>query len=195
MRSNNNKLLIISGSRWVPNGWRSKATSSTWALGSITQGNRGQDREIQSRINTASQVFRSLKKSVFTSNLVDLNSKLHFYSCLVLSRLMYGAAESWALTGSQAAQLETFHNSCMRRMLGRYRGTGGPSTTELLEVTRQMPISQLLRRHMVGWLGRRSPQAGDHHRQPTAACRLHPGAPKACPTTRGWMGPRKTSTP
>ena len=93
---------------------------------------------------------------------------------------MYGAEESWALTGSQAAQLETFHNSCMRRMLGRYRGTGGPSTTELLEVTRQMPISQLLRRHMVGWLGRRSPQAGDHHRQPTAACRLHPGAPKAC---------------
>ena len=44
-----------------------------------------------------------LKKSVFTSNHVDLNSKLHFYSCLVLSRLMYGAAESWALTGSQAA--------------------------------------------------------------------------------------------
>ena len=46
-------------------------------------------------------------------------------SCLVLSRLTYGAAESWALTGSQAAQLETFPNSCMRRMMGRYRGTGG----------------------------------------------------------------------
>ena len=49
-------------------------------LGSIMQGNGGQDQEIQSRINTASQVFRSLKKSVFTSNHVDLNSKLHFYS-------------------------------------------------------------------------------------------------------------------
>ena len=64
-----------------------------------------------------------VQKSVFTSNHVDLNSKLHFYSCLVLSRLTYGAAESWALTSSQAAQLETFHNSCMRRMMGRYRGT------------------------------------------------------------------------
>ena len=41
-------------------------------LGSITQGNGGQDREIQSRINAASQVFRFLKKSVFTSNHVDL---------------------------------------------------------------------------------------------------------------------------
>ena len=42
-------------------------------LGSITQGNGGQDREIQSRINASSQVFRSLKKSVFTSEHVDLN--------------------------------------------------------------------------------------------------------------------------
>ena len=66
---------------------------------------------------------------------------------------MYGAAESWALTGSQAAQLETFHNSCMRRMMGRYRGTGGPSTAELLGVAGQMPISQLLSRHRVRWLG------------------------------------------
>ena len=116
------------------------------------------------------------QKVSFTSNHVDSNSKLHFYSCLVLSRLMYGASESWALTGSQAAQLETFHNSCMRRMMGRYRGTGGPSTAELLDVTGQMPISQL--QGQVA--GACSPQAGDHHRQPTAACRLHPRAPKAC---------------
>ena len=69
--------------------------------------------------------FRSLKKSVFTSNHVDLNSKLHFYSCLVFTRLTYGAAaESWALLSSQVAQPETFYNSCMRRMMGRCRGIG-----------------------------------------------------------------------
>ena len=109
------------GSRWVPTGWRSKAFKN---VGSITQAqeNGGQDWVIQSRINAASQVFRSLKKSVFTSNHVDSNSKLHFYSCMVLSRLMYGAAEPWALTLSQVAQLETLHNSCMHRMMGRYRG-------------------------------------------------------------------------
>ena len=38
----------------------------------------------------------------------------------------------------------------MRR---RYRGTGGPSTAELLDGTGQMPISQLLNRHRVRWLG------------------------------------------
>ena len=41
----------------------------------------------------------------------------------------------------------------MRRMMGRYRGAGGPSTAELLDGTGQMPISQLLSRHSVRWLG------------------------------------------
>ena len=31
---------------------------------------------------------------------------------LQIPRLMYGAAESWALTEAQGAQLETFHNGC-----------------------------------------------------------------------------------
>ena len=141
---------------------------------------------------------RRLQKSVFTSNHVDLNSKLHFYSCLVLSRLTYGAAESWALTGSQAAQLETFHNSCMRRIMGRYRGAGGPSRAEPARRDRadaHLPTTQPPQGQVAG---ARSLQAGDHHRQPTAACRLHPRAPKACRPpplhVEGWgharIGPR-----
>ena len=67
-----------------------------------------------------------------------------------------------------------FHNSCIR-------GTGGPSTAELLEVTGQMPAHLPITQPPQGQVaGVRSPQAGDHHRQPTAACRLHPRAPKAC---------------
>ena len=105
-------------------------------------------------------MFRSLKKSVFTSNHVDLELQTALLQLPgALSRLTYGAAESWALTGSQAAQLETFHNACMRRMMGRYRGTGGPSTAELLDVTGQMPISQLLSRHRVRWLGHAAREA------------------------------------
>ena len=74
-------------------------------------------------------MFRPLQKSVFTSNHVDLNHKLHFYSCLVLSRL------------------------CMRCMIGRHRGLGGPATAELLDVTGQKSVTQLLSRHRVRWLG------------------------------------------
>ena len=63
-----------------PGGTRVKIRGHFKYLGSITQGNGGQDREIQSRINAASQVFRSLTMSVFTSNRVDLNSKLGYCS-------------------------------------------------------------------------------------------------------------------
>ena len=38
-------------------------------------------------------------------------------------------------------------------MMGRYRGIGGPSTAELQDATGQMPITQLLSRHRVRWLG------------------------------------------
>ena len=41
------------------------------------------------------------------TNQRGLELQTALFSCLVLSRLMYGPAESWALTGSQAAQLET----------------------------------------------------------------------------------------
>ena len=57
---------------------------------------------------------------------------------LVLPRLMYGAAESWALiTEAQGAQLETFHNGCLRQMMGLHRGPDGPSAAELLARTSQ----------------------------------------------------------
>ena len=72
------------------------------------------------------------------------------YSCLMLSHLTYGAAESWALMSSL---LETFHTPCMRRMMGWCQGLGGPSTAELLGVTGQVPITQLLSRHSDRWLG------------------------------------------
>ena len=100
-----------------PTGWRSRATASSKEFG-------GQDREIQSRINAASQVFRSLKKSVFQPRGLELQTRL-----LQLPGALT-PYESWALTNSQAAQLETFHNSCIRRMMGRYRGTrGSPQLT------------------------------------------------------------------
>ena len=55
--------------------------------------------------------------NLFSSRRVGLGSKLKFYKSLVLPRLMYGVAESWALTKAQGAQLETLHNGCLRQMM------------------------------------------------------------------------------
>ena len=69
---------------------------------------------------------------------------------------------------------QTFHNSCMRRMMGRYRGIGGPSTAELLDGTGKMPITQLLSHHRVRWLGHAA-RKPDTTRS-SNCCRLHPDA-------------------
>ena len=69
------------------------------------------------------QAFRHLKATMFSSRRVGLgsNSNLKFYyKSLALHRLMCGVAESRALTGAQGARLETFHNGCLRQMMGLY---------------------------------------------------------------------------
>ena len=60
--------------------------------------------------DSTSYIELKTAESVFTSNHVDLNSKLHIYSCLVLSRLTYGAAESW---GPRAPRLPNWRPSTM----------------------------------------------------------------------------------
>ena len=77
---------------------------------------------------------RSSDPSRKISRRVGLGAKLKFYKSLVLPRLMYGAAESWALTEAQGAQLETLRNGCLRQMMGLHRGPDGPSTAELLAI-------------------------------------------------------------
>ena len=72
-------------------------------VGSTVQADGGQDKELQRKLCSAGQVFRSLKATLFSSRRVGLGSKLKFYKSLVLPRLLYGAAESW----------------------GPHRGTGG----------------------------------------------------------------------
>ena len=84
---------------------------------------------------------------------MGLGSKLKFYKSLVLPRVMYGAAESWALTEAQGAQLETFQNGCLRQMMGLHRGPDGPSTVELLARTGQANMADHMRQHRVRWLG------------------------------------------
>ena len=86
---------------------------------------------------------------------MDLNSQFQFYSCLMPGALMLmpHIRGSRVMGPHEAAQLETFHNFYMRRMMGRCRGTGGPSTAEQLDVTGQVPITQPLSHHRDRWLG------------------------------------------
>ena len=101
------------------------------------------------------------KKSVFTSNHVDLE--------LLTTLVQLPGALTPHVRGSRVMgphELPGCPTGDLPQLLhapmGRYRGIGGPSTAELLDVTGQMPITQLLSHHRVLWpqvAGARSPQA------------------------------------
>ena len=66
-----------------------------------------------------------------------------------------------ALTEAQGAQLETFHNDCLRQMMGLHRGPDGPSTAELLARTSQANMADHMRRLRVRWLGHAARKPND----------------------------------
>ena len=78
------------------------------------------------------------------------------YLAMVLSVLLHGAAESWALSRTQLSRLEveTLHNSWLRCIT---RDTVGRpdsiSTKDLMEKTHQLPISVMIKERRLRWLG------------------------------------------
>ena len=98
--------------------------------------------------------FGKLEGMVFTSKKVSLRVKNNVYSAMVLSVLLCGAAESWALSRTQLSRLETLHNSWLRCIT---RDTVGRpdsiSTKDLMEKTHQLPISVMIKVTRLRWLG------------------------------------------
>ena len=69
--------------------------------------------------------------------------------------------ESWTLTEAQGVRPETFHNGCLREMMGLHRGPDGPSTAELLARTSQASMADHMRRPRVRWLGQAARKTND----------------------------------
>ncbi len=100
--------------------------------------------------------FQHLRRPLFASRGVSRRTKLRVYSTMVVPVLFYGAAESWALTEAQAARIDAFHTTCLRRITGLRRGPGCISNAELFQLTHQRPLTELLREHRMRWLGHAS---------------------------------------
>ena len=112
-----------------------------------------QDQELSRRLQLAGAAFHRLQTKVFSLHGVSLTTKLQFYQAIVVPTLLYGAAESWALTAAQTRRLDAFHTTCLRRLLGTRRREGGISNREVYAATGMQPLSNLLRKHRLRWLG------------------------------------------
>ena len=73
--------------------------------------------EISSRIAKISRAFGSLRKTVLQDKNLSMPTKRAVYCTAVLSVLFYGA-ETWMLKAEHTRRLKSFHNRCIRIILG-----------------------------------------------------------------------------
>ena len=84
-------------------------------LGSIVDKQGGTDADIKIRIRKARIAFQQLK-NIWTSRNLSYKTKIRIFNTNVKSVLLYGA-ETWRTTINTNKKLQTFINSCLRRIL------------------------------------------------------------------------------
>ena len=126
--------------------------SSFTYLGGHLAGDCSQEREVSRRLGLAAAAFKQLGPRVFRSPRVRLHTKVMVYQAIVLSILLYGAAESWALTANQLQRLSVFHTTCLRRILGVSR-LDRVSNQALYARAGVSAMEELLRVRRLKWLG------------------------------------------
>lgn len=122
-------------------------------LGSVQCASVQQEVEINRRLYLAGRAFNDLWPRVFKCRSVSLAAKMRIYKAIVVPTLLYGAAESWALTRAQEHRLDVFNTTNLRRITGHSRGRDTISNAELYELTGQPAISALLRERRLRWFG------------------------------------------
>ena len=86
-------------------------------LGSVISKDGDVMEDVKCRIAKASKAFGCLRGSIFNNPHLSIPTKRAVYRATVLSVLMYGA-ETWTLKAENVRRLTTFHNRCVRTILG-----------------------------------------------------------------------------
>ena len=121
-------------------------------LGSVVTADGGQDRELSRRLGLAASAFHQLHSRVLGSRNVSLRAKVEIYKAVVLSVMLYGAPESWALTATQRQRLDVFHTTCLRRIMGVRRSDEVPNEFLFMRSGLQA-ISLMIVKDRCRWLG------------------------------------------
>ena len=133
-------------------------------LGSIVANDGEVTSELSARIAKAARAFGCLRKPVFQDSNLSLST---VYRAMVLSVLLYGA-ETWTIKANHVKRLRSFHNRCIRTILGvtRYQQWKERITSKRLAASFGMeePIEDSLMLHRLRWLGHLGRM--DHNRIP-----------------------------
>ena len=85
-------------------------------LGSVVDTHGGTDKDALTRIGKARAVFIMLKK-VWAPKELSVRTKLRIFRSNVKTVLLYGS-ETWRTTKRIQSRIQSFVNSCLRRILG-----------------------------------------------------------------------------
>ncbi|KAK7095834.1 hypothetical protein V1264_005198 [Littorina saxatilis] len=109
-------------------------------LGSVVDKQGGTDADVRVRIGKARAAFLQLK-NVWASADLSINTKLRIFNTTVKSVLLYGA-ETWRTTVAITRKIQTFINTCLRRIL-RIRWPDTISNKDLWQRTKQLSAKTL----------------------------------------------------
>ena len=83
-------------------------------LGSVVDQQGGTDRDVTARIGKARAAF-GMAKNVWASGGISMRTKLRIFNSNVKSVLLYGR-ETWRTTQTMQQKMQTFLNTCLRRI-------------------------------------------------------------------------------
>ena len=147
------KLLKVNSNNTSPiilNGEALEDIDHFTYLGSIINKKGGTDADVQSRVGKARTAFLQLK-NIWSSRDISLKTKIKIFNSNVKSVLLYGA-ETWRTTATNIKKIQTFTNSCLRRILN-IRWPDTISNNELWRRTGQQAADLEILQKRWRWLG------------------------------------------
>ena len=119
-------------------------------LGSIIDTKGGTDADVKARIGKARGAYMQMR-NIWKSGSVSTHTKIRLFNSNVKSVLLYGA-ETWRITKTTIGKVQTFLNSCLRRIL-QIHWPETISNVDLWERTRQLPAEEEIKRRRWRWIG------------------------------------------
>ena len=119
-------------------------------LGSLVNKTGGTDADVRARVGKARAAFLQLK-NIWGSRVISIKTKIKIFNSNVKSVLLYGA-ETWRTTATITKKIQTFINSCLRRIL-QIRWPDKISNTELWSRTDQQAADTEIMKKRWRWLG------------------------------------------
>jgi len=131
-------------------------------LGSTVSSSGNLNREVDSRIGQAANLFGKLKRRAWDNKYLTIHTKVRIYQTCVLSSLLYGS-ETWASHTHVERKLNSFHLRCLRKICG-VSWMDKVSNLEILGRCGTTSLYPIIKQRRLRWLGHVSRMA--HSRLP-----------------------------